>query len=87
MRKLLAEHAGEMAENKGKWRATERNMEPAKLPDYKLPNPLILLLRVLGWETWIRTKINGVRVRCSTIELFPNSRRALDAPAGKAGPL
>ena len=40
-----------------------------------------------GWETWIRTKINGVRVRCSTIELFPNSRRALDAPAVKAGPL
>ncbi len=41
----------------------------------------------VGWETWIRTKINGVRVRCSTIELFPNSRRALNAPAGKAGPL
>ncbi len=25
-----------------------------------------------GWETWIRTKINGVRVRCSTVELSPN---------------
>ena len=25
-----------------------------------------------GWETWIRTKTNGVRVRCSTIKLFPN---------------
>src|ERR1700691_4375391 len=25
----------------------------------------------IGWGTWIRTKINGVRVRCSTIELSP----------------
>ena len=24
-----------------------------------------------GWGTWIRTKINGVRVRCSTVELSP----------------
>lgn len=26
----------------------------------------------VGWGTWIRTKTNGVRVRCSTIKLFPN---------------
>ena len=26
----------------------------------------------VGWETWTRTKTNGVRVRCSTIKLFPN---------------
>lgn len=25
----------------------------------------------IGWGTWIRTKINGVRVRRSTVELFP----------------
>lgn len=25
-----------------------------------------------GWGTWIRTKIDGVRVRSSTVELFPN---------------
>ena len=25
-----------------------------------------------GWETWTRTKIDGVRVRCSTIKLFPS---------------
>ena len=25
-----------------------------------------------GWGTWIRTKIDGVRVRCSTVELFPS---------------
>ncbi len=24
-----------------------------------------------GWGTWIRTKTSGVRVRCSTIKLFP----------------
>jgi site-specific DNA recombinase len=24
-----------------------------------------------GWGTWIRTRINGVRVRCSTVELSP----------------
>ena len=28
-----------------------------------------------GWGTWIRTKIDGVRVRCSTIELFPTGGR------------
>lgn len=28
-----------------------------------------------GWGTWIRTKINGVRVRCSTVELSPNGLR------------
>ncbi len=38
----------------------------------------------IGWETWIRTKINGVRVRCSTIELFPNSRRAVECPCGES---
>ena len=29
-----------------------------------------------GWGTWIRTKINGVRVRCSTVELSPKQDRA-----------
>jgi hypothetical protein len=27
--------------------------------------------KLRGWGTWIRTKINGVRVRCSTVELSP----------------
>ena len=27
-----------------------------------------------GWGTWIRTKIDGVRVRSSTVELFPKGR-------------
>ena len=26
----------------------------------------------IGWGTWIRTKIDGVRVRCSTVELSPS---------------
>ena len=25
-----------------------------------------------GWGTWIRTRTNGVRVRGSTVNLFPN---------------
>lgn len=32
-------------------------------------------LNECGWGTWIRTKINGVRVRCSTVELSPNGPR------------
>jgi hypothetical protein len=38
--------------------------------------------RSIGWGTWIRTKTNGVRVRCSTIKLFPKpSGRTNDADA------
>lgn len=37
------------------------------------------LLGRIGWGTWIRTKIDGVRVRCSTIELFPKSLKARGA--------
>jgi hypothetical protein len=32
------------------------------------------ILTGAGWGTWIRTKIDGVRVRCSTVELSPNGR-------------
>ena len=28
---------------------------------------------MLGWGTWIRTRTDGVRVRCSTVKLFPNN--------------
>ena len=38
-------------------------------------NPLILR----GWGTWTRTKTSGVRVRCSTIKLFPKSEGGLCA--------
>jgi hypothetical protein len=43
-----------------------------------------------GWGTWIRTKIDGVRVRCSTVELSPNEpasrvcRLGWSAHAGRA---
>ena len=30
--------------------------------------------KISGWGTWIRTKIDGVRVRSSTVELSPNGR-------------
>src|SRR3989339_38924 len=29
----------------------------------------------VGWETWIRTTIHGVRVRCPTIERSPSGFR------------
>jgi hypothetical protein len=38
-----------------------------------------------GWGTWIRTKIDGVRVCCSTVELSPTApatRRLRGAPCG-----
>ena len=51
-----------------------------------------------GWGTWIRTKIDGVRVRCSTVELSPiaspwragalgrlAARAAYDAPGQSEG--
>ena len=39
------------------------------------------LKRDIGWGTWIRTRTNGVRVRGSTVNLFPN----MGGP-GKTGP-
>src|SRR6478752_7380479 len=40
------------------------------------------VLKSVGWGTWIRTRTNGVRVRGSTVNLFPNSRPAA-AGAGR----
>lgn len=39
--------------------------------------------RKTGWGTWIRTRTNGVRVRGSTVNLFP-SRRGHE-PRGPSG--
>lgn len=38
--------------------------------------------KMSGWGTWIRTRTDGVRVRCSTVKLFPNgvSRRSVRRP-------
>src|SRR5438876_8038032 len=32
------------------------------------------MVKITGWGTWIRTKIDGVRVRSSTVELSPSGR-------------
>ena len=34
------------------------------------------ITRLYGWGTWIRTKIDGVTVRCSTVELSPTRWKA-----------
>ena len=62
-------------------------MKLAKQPNFQKPKYLILLVKIIGWGTWTRTKINGVRVRRSTIELFPNGRLAMKSFAAKAAPL
>src|SRR4051794_31606637 len=37
-----------------------------------------------GWGTWIRTRTNGVRVRGSTVNLFPSDAASYATPAGSA---
>ena len=37
--------------------------------------------REVGWGTWIRTRTNGVRVRGSTVNLFPNAYGRLVRPS------
>ena len=44
----------------------------------------LILRQNLGWGTWIRTRTNGVRVRGSTVNLFPNAPVAgFREPAGR----
>ena len=38
-----------------------------------------------GWGTWIRTRTNGVRVRGSTVNLFPSKRGCGEAHDRRAG--
>ena len=46
--------------------------------DIALPNPLKYLGKErIGWGTWIRTRTNGVRVRGSTVNLFPKTAWAM----------
>lgn len=68
-------------------RLTQHNIEVAQSPSLQGVVYLILLLKEIGWGTWTRTKINGVRVRRSTIELFPNDRYAMKSFAAKVAPL
>lgn len=37
----------------------------------------------IGWGTWIRTRTNGVRVRGSTVNLFPSAAAIGDRLAGR----
>lgn len=39
-----------------------------------------------GWGTWIRTRTNGVRVRGSTVNLFPSRRVLVTREAGGCAP-
>jgi hypothetical protein len=39
---------------------------------------LILLLYMVGWGTWIRTKTNRVRVCCATVTPFPKLSRNIN---------
>ena len=51
-------------------------------------NPKLILIfnrEKLGWGTWIRTRTNGVRVRGSTVNLFPNGRLYAAAAMACAG--
>ncbi len=41
---------------------------------------------VVGWGTWIRTRTNGVRVRGSTVNLFPNALPCSAAVDGSGSP-
>src|ERR1700730_5357991 len=56
-----------------RWRppCLPRNESPDPRPDALHATKDIKGLEKLGWGTWIRTKIDGVRVRCSTVELSP----------------
>jgi hypothetical protein len=48
------------------------NVHSAYLNEEKAADKKLYRLKVrFGWGTWIRTKIDGVRVRCSTVELSP----------------
>jgi hypothetical protein len=50
----------------GRVRLTRGNVGGSRQRGNKTPET-----GLAGWGTWIRTKIDGVRVRCSTVELSP----------------
>ena len=39
-----------------------------------------------GWGTWIRTRTDGVRVRCSAVKLFPTKVRKRSADTENLSP-
>lgn len=56
----------------GETGSLKRKILPSVLLTRLISNPIIREIEEIGWGTWIRTKINGVRVRRSTVELFPS---------------
>ncbi len=48
--------------------------EPQNILKKQEVRPKNLTSVQIGWGTWNRTKIYGVRVRCSTFKLFPIKR-------------
>ena len=60
----------------GRLRARHSNItcKPRSQRPGRPVHPVIDFQKKNGSGTWIRTKINGVRVRCSTVELSPNNK-------------
>lgn len=54
------------------FRTRECDPKASRLHAATIGQIIDLIDKKFGWGTWIRTKIDGVRVRCSTIELFPS---------------
>jgi hypothetical protein len=53
-------------------RSRKALLKACRAPNIKKPaKSLTWRAQMIGWGTWIRTKTNGVRVRCSTIKLSP----------------
>lgn len=66
----------EMKASEGRGRARVRALLPWRFVEERLAvgtDPEMLEIEGgVGWGTWIRTRTNGVRVRWSTVNLFPN---------------
>ena len=64
------------------------HMEGRRQANWRMLKRLNFLAKLVGWGTWIRTRTNGVRVRGSTVNLFPSSfgeRQALPSDYLESG--
>jgi hypothetical protein len=52
-------------------RPAPASLSRGNINDFYRPGKISPETELRGWGTWIRTKIDGVRVRCSTVELSP----------------
>jgi hypothetical protein len=67
----IARQTVSAANRVGRVRLTRGNVGGSRHPGNKTPET-----RLAGWGTWIRTMIDGVRVRCSTVEVSPTRWKA-----------